>query len=172
MTETAAQPVAAEVDAWLERFESALTEGDTAAAAELFPEDSFWRDLVAFTWNLKTVEGRAGVKDMLDAHARRTRSRAAGARPSRRPRPTAITEAWIEFETEVGRGRGHLRLRDGKAWTLLTDALRAQGPRGAARRRAPARASSTAPTRDRETWLEAPRARGARARLRRRSPTS
>ena len=59
MTETAAQPVAAEVDAWLSRFDSALTEGDTAAAAELFTEDSFWRDLVSFTWNLKTVEGRA-----------------------------------------------------------------------------------------------------------------
>ena len=26
-----------------------------------------------------------------------------------------MTEAWIEFETGVGRGYGHLRLRDGKA---------------------------------------------------------
>jgi hypothetical protein len=31
-----------------------------------------------------------------------------------------VTEAWLAFETSVGRGRGHLRLRDGKAWTLLT----------------------------------------------------
>ena len=31
-----------------------------------------------------------------------------------------ITTAWIGFETAVGRGSGLLRLRDGKAWTLLT----------------------------------------------------
>src|SRR6266446_9601951 len=32
----------------------------------------------------------------------------------------ADTESWIKFDTSVGRGLGHLRLRDGKAWTLLT----------------------------------------------------
>jgi putative flavoprotein involved in K+ transport len=31
-----------------------------------------------------------------------------------------VSEAWLEFETEVGRGSGHLRLIDGQAWTLLT----------------------------------------------------
>ena len=31
-----------------------------------------------------------------------------------------MTTAWITFETEAGRGEGLLRLRDGKAWTLLT----------------------------------------------------
>src|SRR3954463_7771508 len=67
MTDTAAPPVATEVDAWLARFEDALAQGDAAAAADLFGDDSYWRDLVAFTWNLKTVEGRDGVKAMLDA---------------------------------------------------------------------------------------------------------
>src|SRR4051794_38393236 len=119
MTDTAAPPVAAEVDAWLARFEDALAQGDAAAAAELFGDDSYWRDLVAFTWNLKTVEGRDGVKAMLDATLGHTK-------PSgwRRTEPPAaadgVAEAWIEFETEVGRGRGHLRLKDGKARTLLT----------------------------------------------------
>jgi hypothetical protein len=153
MTETAAQPVAAEVEAWLERFESALTEGDTAAAAALFTEDSFWRDLVSFTWNLKTVEGRAGIKDMLDhtlAHTKPRNWRAAEP-------PTAadgISEAWIEFETEVGRGRGHLRLRDGQAWTLLTTLYELKGheePRGAGRPHGVEHGADP----DRETWLEA-----------------
>jgi putative flavoprotein involved in K+ transport len=153
MTETAAQPVAAEVEAWLERFDSALTAGDTAAAAELFTEDSFWRDLVSFTWNLKTVEGRAGVKDMLDhtlAHAKPRNWR------TTEP-PTAadgISEAWIEFETEVGRGRGHLRLRDGLAWTLLTTLYELKGheePRGAGRPHGVEHGADP----DRETWLEA-----------------
>ncbi len=31
----------------------------------MFATDSFWRDLVSFTWNLKTVEGRDGVAGML-----------------------------------------------------------------------------------------------------------
>ena len=31
-----------------------------------------------------------------------------------------VTSAWIEFDTAVGRGMGHLRLKDGQAWTLLT----------------------------------------------------
>ena len=66
MTDTAVEPATTEVEEWLSRFDEALTAGDSAAAAELFLDDSYWRDLVAFTWNLKTVEGPAGVKDMLD----------------------------------------------------------------------------------------------------------
>jgi len=153
MTETAAQPVAAEVDAWLARFDSALTEGDTAAAAALFTEDSFWRDLVSFTWNLKTVEGRAGVKDMLDHTLARTKPR--GWRTAEPPTAAdGISEAWIEFETEVGRGRGHLRLRDGLAWTLLTTLYELKGheePRGAGRPHGVEHGADP----DRETWLEA-----------------
>ena len=153
MTETAAQPVAAEVDAWLARFDSALTDGDTAAAAELFTEDSFWRDLVSFTWNLKTVEGRAGVKDMLDHTLAHTKPR--GWRTTEPPTAAdGISEAWIEFETEVGRGRGHLRLRDGLAWTLLTTLYELKGheePRGAGRPHGVEHGADP----DRETWLEA-----------------
>jgi putative flavoprotein involved in K+ transport len=153
MTETAAHPVAEQVDAWLSRFEEALTQGDAAAAAELFTEDSFWRDLVAFTWNLKTVEGREGIKDMLDATLAHTRPR--GWRTTEPPTEAdGIAEAWIEFETETGRGRGHLRLRDGQAWTLLTTLHELKGheePRGAARPHGVEHGADP----DRETWLEA-----------------
>ena len=31
-----------------------------------------------------------------------------------------VIEAWVQFETEIGRGQGVLRLIGGKAWTLLT----------------------------------------------------
>ena len=73
MTDTAVEPATTEVEEWLSRFDQALTAGDSAAAAELFLDDSYWRDLVAFTWNLKTVEGPAGVKDMLDHALARTK---------------------------------------------------------------------------------------------------
>ena len=50
---------------WLQDFESALSRRDIPAAAGLFATDSYWRDLVSFTWNLKTVENPDGVTDLL-----------------------------------------------------------------------------------------------------------
>ena len=76
------------VDAWLARFEAALQARDVAAAAALFATDSYWRDLVAFTWNITTVEGRAGVTDLLEHTA--ASAAAPGSSPRSRPtRPTA-----------------------------------------------------------------------------------
>ncbi len=107
------------VDGWLERFNAALAAHDAAEAADLFATTSFWRDLVALTWNIKTVEGRDGIKDLLEHTL-------ASAQPGdfRVTEPPSeadgVTEAWLEFETNTGRGQGHLRLIDGQAWTLLT----------------------------------------------------
>ena len=64
-----------------------------------------------------------------------------------------MTEAWIAFETEVGRGRGHLRLKEGKAWTLLTTLDELKGheePRGDRRPQGVVHGGEP----DRETWLE------------------
>jgi putative flavoprotein involved in K+ transport len=152
MTEIAAPSAAAEVRQWLGRFEEALAAGDSAAASELFLEDSFWRDLVAFTWNIKTVEGPAQVREMLDHALGHVRPR--GWHTTEEPSAAdGVTEAWIAFETEVGRGRGHLRLRDGRAWTLLTTLHELKGheePAGPAR---PMGAEHGA-SRGRRTWLE------------------
>ena len=58
MTETSIdRPVATSatgtaVTDWLADFEMALTARDTDAAARLFVDDCYWRDLVAFTWNI------------------------------------------------------------------------------------------------------------------------
>ena len=107
------------VDAWLADFEAALAIRDVPRAAAKFATDSFWRDLVAFTWNLKTVEGRDGVADLLT-------ERLAGTDPSgfrTREAPVKdgdVTSAFIEFETGAGRGVGHLRLKGDEAWTFLT----------------------------------------------------
>ena len=67
MSTTVRPTAATEVEQWLERFDSALQTGDAAAAADLFATESYWRDLVAFTWNIRTVEGRDGVTRMLEA---------------------------------------------------------------------------------------------------------
>jgi len=112
--------------AWLADFEAALVSGDLDAAVELFAETSFWRDLVAFTWNIKTVEGRDGVADLLAAVADQAQAQAFElAEPA--TAAGGVIEAWIRFETRVGRGDGHLRLKDGKAWTLLTTLTELKG---------------------------------------------
>lgn len=104
------------VDAWLAEFSAALTAGDVDRAAALFGEQSWWRDLVAFSWNICTVEGPAGVADLLRATLAGTEP--SGWRTAEEPAEAdGVTEAWLEFETAVGRGRGHLRLRDGPAAT-------------------------------------------------------
>jgi len=152
MTDTVVSPVSTEVDQWLSRFDEALSAGDAAAVAELFLDDSYWRDLVAFTWNLKTVEGPEGVRDMLDGTLAHVRPH--GWRTTEPPAEAeGVTEAWLAFETEVGRGQGHLRLKDGKAWTLLTTLSELKGyeePAGLGR---PMGAEHGA-DRERETWLE------------------
>ena len=152
MSTTEALSVAAVVDQWLSSFDEALTEGDAAAVAELFLDDCYWRDLVAFTWNIKTVEGRDGVRDLVEHTAERTRPR--GWQTTEEPaEDEGVTEAWLAFETEIGRCRGHLRLKEGKAWTLLTTLQELKGHEEPARDRRPQGVEHGADP-DRETWLE------------------
>ncbi|HWG14621.1 MAG TPA: NAD(P)/FAD-dependent oxidoreductase, partial [Streptosporangiaceae bacterium] len=153
---TTTQPaeVTTAVQAWLTRFGGALAAGDAEAAAALFTEDCFWRDLVAFTWNIRTFEGRGAVATMLADTLARVRPTGWKITDGEEPAEAGgVTEAWIEFETAVGRGRGHLRLRDGQAWTLLTTLYELKGheePRGPNR---PMGAQHGA-SRDRTSWLE------------------
>ncbi|MFM8988735.1 MAG: hypothetical protein ACKOUS_03530, partial [Alphaproteobacteria bacterium] len=52
---------AATAQAWLDRLEAALAARDIPAALELFGPECFWRDMVAFTWNIRTFERRRDV---------------------------------------------------------------------------------------------------------------
>jgi putative flavoprotein involved in K+ transport len=116
MTGTAAD----RVTSWLAEFTAALSARDPDRAAALFADDCYWRDLVSFTWNLITVEGRDGVADLLRDTLEHTDP--TGFRVTAPPVETdGVTEAWLAFETATGRGTGHLRLHaDNRAWTLLT----------------------------------------------------
>ena len=101
---------------WLESFSGALARRDLDAAAALFEPDGYWRDLVAFTWTLHTAEGRAAIRSTLErtlAQASPTTWTLTGPSP-------AGDGFFFAFTTRTGRGIGHLRLREGRAWSLLT----------------------------------------------------
>ncbi|MGQ3299175.1 flavin-containing monooxygenase [Reyranella sp.] len=96
---------------WLTEFASALKRSDIDAATAMFDEECYWRDLVAFTWNIVTLESRSAISDMLKA--RLSDVKPDSFKPAGRP-------GWFTFETAQGRGTGHVRLKDGKAWTFFT----------------------------------------------------
>jgi cation diffusion facilitator CzcD-associated flavoprotein CzcO len=117
---------------WLAQFEAALAGTGDGSLTALFHPDSFWRDVLALSWNIQTINGGdAIVKELQACGPARPKNLAidpARAAPRRATRAgTNSIEAIFKFETAVGRGNGILRLipdqADGnrlKAWTLLT----------------------------------------------------
>ena len=118
----------ARVQAFLDRFGGALEAGRIDEAVNMFAEECYWRDLVTFTWNLKTAEGRSEVRDMLEAQLALTKPTAwQVAEGEEASEADGVTQAWITFETAVARGYGLIRLKDGLIWTLLTTMVELKG---------------------------------------------
>ena len=132
-TQENARDIAVSAESWLAQFEAALSDGDQAALKNLFLAESYWRDVLALSWNLQTLNGADAILRDLPALARRAApknlaidpDRAAPRRVSRAG--TSCIEAIFKFETAAGRGHGILRLvpdtadaNRPKAWTLLT----------------------------------------------------
>ena len=123
----------ADVNQWLSAFERALGEPGEAVIKSLFLADSYWRDVLALTWKIRTVTGRDAILKELKPHIPRAKPSRFAA-DARRTAPRHVTragtkaiEAIFSFETAVGRCNGVVRLipdpGDGgtlKAWTLLT----------------------------------------------------
>ena len=111
----------ARVQVFLDKFEAALVAGDLDAAVGMFAPECYWRDLVAFTWNIKTMEGRDQVRDMLAHCLARVKPRnwkiAEGETATE---AGGVTESWISFETEVARGYGLIRLQNGQRVSLCS----------------------------------------------------
>ncbi|MEZ4552430.1 MAG: NAD(P)/FAD-dependent oxidoreductase [Dehalococcoidia bacterium] len=108
-----------EVNAWLSNFSGALTRRNVGAALDSLTDDCHWRDLVAFSWNIATFEGPEAVRAMLDARLPDV-TPANWTLDGEPTEANGLVEAWLRFETAVGRGCAHVRLRDGRAWTLFT----------------------------------------------------
>ena len=121
MADAASSTRAMSLQAVLHQFGAALERGDSAAAVACFEPDGYWRDLVSFTWNIATLEGAAAIHAMLTtqlASVKPSGFRVASGEAA--DNAGDVQQAWIDFETATGRGHGHIRLRNGKIWTLLT----------------------------------------------------
>jgi len=125
--------VATIAESWLAQFGQALAAPGRARLKTLFHPDSLWRDVLALTWHIKTVNGSDAILRELATHADRARPTGFKIDPHRTaPRNvtragTDAIEAIFGFETSEGRGSGVLRLTGDandsnafKAWTLLT----------------------------------------------------
>jgi putative flavoprotein involved in K+ transport len=147
-------------NAWLAQLDESLRNQDVDAALELFEDECFWRDFVSFTWNLKTMEGKPEIRRMLEATLGHVRP-SGWALAEDATGDLASTEAWVDFETSQARGHAHLRLRNGKCWTLLTTMQELKGfeeKKGANREKGVAHEI----TRGRKSWLELKTEREAR----------
>ena len=126
MAVTAENMVNAQLEQWLGGFGQALSGGKIDAVVKMFDEDCYWRDFLTFTWNLDTCEGKKDIAAMLESTLAKTNP-GAWTLEGDGSAADGITEGWFTFETDVARGRGHVRLKGDKCWTLLTTMLELKG---------------------------------------------
>jgi putative flavoprotein involved in K+ transport len=117
--------------AWLETLETALARKDHRRIAAVMHGDGYWRDLLTFGWEFKTLHGIdaicAWLPEAAAVHA------AGNFRLERDPTVGSLLEHdqtlefFLRFETDLARGRGYARLvpdpaaPDGaRALTVLT----------------------------------------------------
>ena len=106
----------ATAEAWLGDFGAALASGEASRIAALFAEECHWRDILAFTWDLRTASGAEAIAQRMApdlAHmAPRGFALAAGRTPPRRVVRAGVDtiEAIFGFETSVGPCNGVVRL--------------------------------------------------------------
>ncbi|MFK7942324.1 MAG: NAD(P)-binding domain-containing protein [Paracoccaceae bacterium] len=112
----------------LKALGDALENGYIEAAVSLFAETCYWRDLVSFTWNIRTMEGRDQVRDMLTTQLADVKPTNWALNPDEVVTDEdGITTAWFTFETGVSRGYGLMRMQGEQIWTLLTTMVELKG---------------------------------------------
>lgn len=100
---------------WVDRFSAALDRNDIQAASALFADNGAWRDVLAFTWTIKTCESPGDIHAMLNATLAKIEPR-----NWRVESGESAAEGWLLFETNVGKCEAYLRLEEGLALTLFT----------------------------------------------------
>ena len=110
--------------AWLVRFHQALAAPTTADWRGLFDDECAWRDLLAFTWNIVTLEGADAIGEMAQRQALAIAARSFALDPAMMQGPG---EGWFDFETGTARCKGYVRLNGGRCSMLLTAMIELKG---------------------------------------------
>ena len=110
------QRLAANASDWLQSFDRAVATKDSSSFDALFGEESYWRDIVSLTWDTYQYWGRDTVRDALFERAEPMGFRDVHLDPDRSAPRIAdfigepMAEVFFAFRTEVGAGKGFVRL--------------------------------------------------------------
>lgn len=106
---------------WVSKLESVLASKDASRLASIFHPDCWWRDMLAFQWDLRTIHGLDKLTEYIGKHQEaaqiaKIRLHQKGQFAPSVAKPIEGLE-WIEsmfdFETKTGRGSGMLRIVQG-----------------------------------------------------------
>ena len=107
---------------WLDRFTAVLAGGDASALSTVFHKDSWWRDHVAFTWDLRTLHGITEIVAFVSERIETVKLDSLTLPSDTQSFPPSVVTPvkgldWVQsmffFHTAIGRGRGFLRLAQG-----------------------------------------------------------
>jgi hypothetical protein len=114
----------------IDAFNKALSGDDVIAVADLFADDSYWRDHLGLTWDVRTFFGKAKIREQLSQYGCAvTAVKIDDSSAYRAPHFAAFDgaaqvkgiEFFITFESKAGSGRGTCRLfeENGK-WKIFS----------------------------------------------------
>ena len=106
---------------WISKLESVLVSKDASRLAGIFHADCWWRDMLVFQWDFRTIHGLDKLVEYIGKHQEtaqvsKIRLRQSGKFVPSVAKPLEGLE-WIEsmfdFESKTGRGSGMLRIVQG-----------------------------------------------------------
>lgn len=104
---------------WFDHFSTALGSGDSVAVTSSFLPDGWFRDILVFGWDFRSLEGRAKIQNYLTEVLGKVgiTNMQLDKSPSISPRPFSLTttqpagvELAFTFDLPYGACRGHARL--------------------------------------------------------------
>jgi len=110
---------------WLASFSRALERCDYDGLGALFTDKCAWRDLLSFTWDIRTLEGKLAIRDMVSSVLDHVKPH--GWVMQEVTEAGAIITARFVFQTAYANCIGHVRLSEGGCFTLTTAAQSLRG---------------------------------------------
>ena len=122
------------VTEWLSLFNKHL-QSAAFSLSQVFLKDSYWRDLLCLTWDFHTLSGLEDISSLLRVHGKDPRIKSLAidhTSDEGKPKIASVDyggtlkgiQSFLIVETDVGRGRGLVRLvqdlDDGGKWKAFT----------------------------------------------------